>query len=277
MKRLDAVGTRRQLFRAMAAGAASVPLLSCRDSAGTSGNNSGGWGSGGSGSSGLGRGGSGSGGGCCCLLKGTRVSAPTGERPIEDLRIGDEVVTLSGPKAIKWIGYNKYTKDEDRRWQEGVMPIRVARFAVDDHAPHRDLYLSPQHCVFINDALIPVKYLVNGTSIAPAAPSGMTAVEYYHVEFDTHEVFYAEGTLVESFMEEDSEREYFLNFVQYERLYGREHQPRMTPFAPVLRYRNRRQKLAGLAKSLVSGVVDVRDPIQVARDQLARRAEAMFA
>ncbi len=273
MKRLDAVGTRRQVFRAMAAGAASVPLLSCRDSADTSGNNSGGWGGGGSGSSGSG----GSSGGCCCLLKGTRVSAPTGERLIEDLRIGDEVVTLSGPKAIKWIGYNKYTKDEDRRWQEGVMPIRVARFALDDYAPHRDLYLSPQHCVFINDALIPVKYLANGTSIAPAAPSGMAVVEYYHVEFDTHEVFYAEGVLVESFMEENSEREYFLNFVQYERLYGCEHRRRMTPFAPILRYRNWRQKLAGLAKSLVSVVVDVRDPIQVARDQLARRAEAMFA
>jgi hypothetical protein len=210
-------------------------------------------------------------------LKGTSVFAPTGERLIEDLRIGDEVVTLSGPRAIKWIGYNKYTKDRDRdrRWQDGVMPIRIARLAIDDQAPHSDLYLSPQHCVFINETLIPVKYLVNGTSIAPAVPSGMAVVEYYHIEFDTHEVFYAEGALVESFMEEDSEREYFLNFVQYERLYGREHQPRMTPFAPVLRYGNRRQKLVGLARSWASGVIDVRDPIQVARDRLARRAEAI--
>jgi Hint domain len=277
MKRLDDVGTRRQVFRAVAAGAASIPLLSCNDSAGTSGNSSGGWGSGGSGrgGSGWGSGSGGSSGGCCCLLKGTSVFAPKGERLIEDLRIGDEIVTLSGPKAIKWIGYNKYTKDDDRRWQDGVMPIRVARLAIDDVAPHSDLYLSPQHCVFINETLIPVKYLVNGTSIAPAAPSGMTAVEYYHVEFDTHEVFYAEGAPVESFMEEDSEREYFLNFVQYERLYGREHQPRMTPFAPILRYGNRHQKLVGFARSWISSVIDVRDPIQAARDGLARRAEAM--
>jgi Hint domain len=222
------------------------------------------------------RGGNG-GGGCCCLLKGTKVSTPAGERPIEDLRIGDEVLTLSGPKAIKWIGYNKFTKDEDRRWQDGVMPVRVARLAIDDRAPHSDLYLSPQHCVFVDGALIPVKYLVNGTSIAPAAPSGMAVVEYYHIEFDTHEVVFAEGALVESFMEEGSEREYFSNFVQYERLYGRDRQPRMTPFAPVLRYRNRRQKIAGLTKSFASRVVDLRDPIQVARDRLARRAETMLA
>jgi hypothetical protein len=49
----------------------------------------------------------------------------------------------------------------------------------------------------------------------------------------------------------------------------------MKPFAPVLDYRNRRQKLAGLTRSIVSNLVDVRDPIQVARDQFARRAKAL--
>jgi hypothetical protein len=119
-----------------------------------------------------------------------------------------------------------------------------------------------------------VKHLVNGASIAPAAPAGMAMIEYYHIEFDTHEVMLAEGAPVESFIEVNSEREYFSNFVQYERLYGRD-QARMTPFAPILDYRSRRQKLAGLARSAVSDIMDVRDPIQVARDQLARRAEAL--
>jgi hypothetical protein len=202
------------------------------------------------------------------------VSTPAGERPIEDLQIGDEVLTLSGPRAVKWIGFDKYTKDDGRPWQPGVMPIRVARSAIADQAPHRDLYLSPAHRVFINGALIPVKYLVNGTTIAPAAPEGMAVIEYYHIEFNTHEVVLAEGAPVESFREDDSEREFFSNFVEYERLYGRD-QARMTPFAPILDYRNRRQRLAGLARSIVSNVVDVRDPIQLARDQLARRAEAL--
>jgi hypothetical protein len=38
----------------------------------------------------------------------------------------------------------------------------------------------------------------------------------------------------------------------------------------------RREKMTGLARSVISNVVDIRDPIQVARDQLARRAEAML-
>jgi hypothetical protein len=201
------------------------------------------------------------------------VSTPAGERRVEDLRIGDEVLTLSGPKAVKWIGYDKYTKDPDRPWTAGVMPVRIARAALADQAPHRDLYVSPAHCVFVNGVLIPAKYLVNGATIVRAAPEGMAAIEYYHIEFDTHEVLLAEGAPVESFMEEDSEREYFSNFAEYERLYGRD-QPRLTPCAPILSYRNRRQKAAGLARSIVSNVIDVRDPIQLARDQLAVRAEA---
>ena len=102
----------------------------------------------------------------------------------------------------------------------------------------------------------------------------MSAIEYYHIELDTHEVIYAEGALVESY--DGSNRESFSNFVQYERLYGAERQSKMTPFAPILKYRGRRQEFKGLVRSAISNVVDVRDPIQIAYDQLAKRAKAMF-
>ena len=156
------------------------------------------------------------------------------------------------------------------------MPVRVARCAIDDHTPQRDLYLSRLHCVFLNEAFIPVMYLINEASIAPGTPSDMSAIDYYHIDLDTHEVIYAEGALVESFFDDCSNRENFSNFVQYMRLYGAEHQSKMAPFAPILRYRGRRQELKGLITSLISNVVDVRDPIQIAYDQLAKRAEAVL-
>ena len=211
-----------------------------------------------------------------CFLKGTKISTPSGDRLVQDLQIGDEVQTLAGRKTIKWIGYNKFTKEEGRAWHDNVMPIRVARFAVDDRAPHRDLYLSPLHCIFFSDALIPVMYLINEASIAQGMPSDMSAIEYYHIDLGTHEVIYAEGVSVESFFDDGSNRESFSNFIQYERLYGVERQSKMTPFAPILRYRGRHQELNGLVRSLISNVIDVRDPIQVAYDQLAKRAEAML-
>jgi len=258
MKALRHIRTRRQLFRITAVGAASIPLLALsRNFAsanpnGTNQNhnpqNS-------------------------CFLKGTKISTPSGDRLVQELQIGDEVETLAGRKTIQWIGYNKFTKEEGRAWQDSVMPIRVARFAIDDQTPLSDLYLSPGHCIFFDEALIPVMYLINEASIAQGTPSDMSALEYYHIELDTHEVMYAEGALVESF--DGSSRENFSNFVQYTRLYG-ERQSSMTPFAPILRYPGRRQELKGLVRSLISNVVDVRDPIQIAYDHLAKRAEAVL-
>jgi hypothetical protein len=248
MKKFGHVGTRRQLFTTIAVGAASVPFLaSVRKSEAVCATAV----------------------KCSCFLKGTKISTPAGDRLVQELQIGDEVHTLAGRRVVQWIGYNKFTKEEGRTWSDSVMPIRVARFAIDDHSPHSDLYLSPLHCVFLNEALIPVKHLINGISIAQGAPPDMSAIEYYHIDLSTHEVLYAEGTLVESFFDGESEREHFSNFVQYERLYGPEPRSKMTPFAPILGYRNRRQKIEGVARSLISNVVDV-------RDRIARRAEAML-
>jgi Hint domain-containing protein len=267
MKKSQLVRTRRQLLRATAVSAASIPFLALakRSASAHPDDNPGnhwGWDNDHRHNH------------HSCFLKGTRILTPWGDRLVEDLRIGDEVQTLAGRKIIKWIGYNKFTKEEGRAWQDSVLPIRLARFAIDDDTPYRDLYLSPLHCVFVNEALIPVMYLINETSIAQDTPSEMSTMEYYHVELDTHEVIYAEGALVESY--DGWNRDNFSNFMQYERLYGAEIQSEMTSFAPILRYRGRRQELNGLVRSLISNVVDVRDPIQIAYDQLAQRAEAML-
>jgi hypothetical protein len=252
MKELQSVRTRRQLVRVMGVSAASIPFLALASN---------------SASAVCARVG-------CCLLKGTKVATPSGDRPVQELQIGDEVLTLTGPKTIKWIGYTKFTKEGGRAWQDSVMPVRVTRFAIDDHTPHCDLYLSPRHSIYFNEALIPVMYLINEANIAQGTPLDISAIEYYHIELDRHEVIYAEGALVESYDGEN--REYFSNFVEYERLYEAERQSKMTPFAPILRYDGRREELKGLVRSLISNVVDVRDPIQIAYDQLAKRAEAVL-
>jgi hypothetical protein len=262
MNRLGHFGTRRQLFKAIVAGGTIASFLAsgrksesatptpCRSTAAV---------------------------GCtACLLKGTKISTPSGDRLVQELKIGDEVNTLAGRKPIKWIAYSKFTKEEGRAWPDSVMPIRVARFAIDECSPHSDLYLSPLHCLFFNEALIPVKYLVNGTSVAQGAPSDTATIEYYHIELATHEVIYAEGALVESFLYRDSNREGFSNFFQYERLYGAEPQSEMTPFAPLLEYRTRREKIEGVARLLISNLVNLHDPLQIAHNQIARRAEAML-
>ena len=267
MKKFQLVRTRRQLLRVTAVGAATIPLLALAKQSALAQNQ------GGNNQSGN-QGGNNQGNNHSCFLNGTKISTPSGDCLVQDLRIGDEVQTLAGRKAIKWIGYNKFTKEEGRAWLDSVIPVHVARFAIDDQTPYRDLYLSPLHCLFFAEALIPVMYLINETSIAQGTPSEISALEYYHVELDTHEVIYAEGALVESY--DGSNRDNFSNFMEYERLYGAERRSKMTPFAPILRYHGRHHELNGVVRSLISNVVDVRDPIQIAYDELAERAEAML-
>ena len=64
--------------------------------------------------------------------------------------------------------------------------------------PSRDVRLSPDHAVFFDDVLIPVRLLVNGTSVVREIVDSVT---YYHVELKQHELLLAEGLPVESYLE----------------------------------------------------------------------------
>jgi hypothetical protein len=202
-----------------------------------------------------------------CFVAGTRILTPRGEVPVEELTIGALVETLNGPLPVKWIGRQTFKKAASSSWHSSVAPIRVARLALNDQYPHRDLYLSPKHSLFVDRVLIPVEHLVNGRSVAPVQMDDSEVIEYFHIELETHEVIFAEGAPAETFLVTTG-REGFGNFIEYERLYGSEERPAMKPFAPVLAYYGGRAELEGLLRLALSAVVDVRDPIQRARDRI---------
>ena len=58
--------------------------------------------------------------------------------------------------------------------------------------------VTPDHAVYVDDGLVPVRYLVNGASIAQVESE---FVEYWHVELDRHEVILADGLAVESYLD----------------------------------------------------------------------------
>ena len=69
--------------------------------------------------------------------------------------------------------------------------------------PHRDLLLSPDHSVFVDDVLIPIKHLINGETIVQEPVDTIT---YYHVELGEHDVLLAEGMPAESYLEDGARR-----------------------------------------------------------------------
>jgi hypothetical protein len=134
-----------------------------------------------------------------CFAKGTRIQTEHAEVAVEDLRIGDRVKVLTGPcpREIVWIGHRR-VNCADHPAPERVWPVRVAADAFGTGRPHRDLWLSPDHAVHVLDVLIPIKYLINGRSIAQVA---VDEVEYYHLELPSHDVLLAEGLAVESWLD----------------------------------------------------------------------------
>ena len=206
-----------------------------------------------------------------CFLRGTRILTSKGEICVENLRIGDRVETLRGnPLPIRWIGRQLFKKASDSRWHESVLPVRISRFALDDRAPHTDLYLSPGHQLYLDCVLIPVKLLVNGASIVQGLPDGMDEIEYFHVELERHEVIFAEGAAAETLLATNG-REHFSNFIEYERLYGIDSGATMLPYAPLVGYNGGRSELKALLRRVASPIIDIRDPIQVAYDRIVTR------
>jgi hypothetical protein len=79
-----------------------------------------------------------------------------------------------------------------------VHPVRIRANAFIPLVPMRDLWLSPDHAVFIDGALIPIKHLINSRSIAQIA---VDEVEYWHIELDQHDVVLAEGLPAETYLD----------------------------------------------------------------------------
>ena len=212
----------------------------------------------------------GGGGGYSCFLPGTRITTTEGEINIEELRIGDKVLTASGDaKPIKFIGRSKVSRERARPWN-GDGPVKISRFAIDGKAPHSDLYVSPAHAIYIDGILIPASNLVNGVTIVADARPEALSLTYFHIELDTHEAILAEGLAVESFQRDNLHA--FDNADEYVRLYGSPGEPLPT-FAPIVRYRSSRQELASHIRSALAPVYDLRKPIDRIRDHIADRAE----
>jgi hypothetical protein len=211
------------------------------------------------------------GGGYRCFLQGTRIKTTEGEIDIEELRIGDRVLTASGEtKPIKFIGRSKVSRERTGSRKKGEGPVKISRFAIDGKVPHSDLYISPAHAIYIDGILIPASDLVNGVSIVADTKPEALSLTYFHIELDTHEAILAEGLAVESFQRDNLHA--FDNAGEYVRLYGSLGEP-LTPFAPVVHYKSSRLKLASHIRSVLAPVYDFRKPIEKVRDRVADRLE----
>ena len=131
--------------------------------------------------------------GIACFARGTRIATPHGERAVQHLAPGDLVRLACGATApILRIVCRRIDPAPP-----ALHPVRIRRGAFGHGRPHRDLFLSPDHALYLDGALIPVRHLIDAAAIARVP---RRAIDYFHVELPRHDVILAEGLPVESYL-----------------------------------------------------------------------------
>lgn len=140
-----------------------------------------------------------------CFVNGTHIATGNSEVAVEDFNVGDIVMTSdNGSQTISWIGKRSMPGNTPAH----LMPIRIKASALGAGLPKRDLLVSPQHRILVNDwraellfgepeVLVAAKHLVNDDTIRVAAD--LEEFEYFHILFDSHQTIYSEGLPTESF------------------------------------------------------------------------------
>lgn len=152
-----------------------------------------------------------------CFLPGTMIATPDGERAIETFREGDLVLTHDGATApVRW----RFVQTVATRFADPlrVAPIRIRAGALGANQPARDLRVSVDHALLIDDALVQAGALVNGRTIVRETDLP-ERLSYHHLELADHALILAEGVAAETFIDTVTRRR-FDNWADYTARYG---------------------------------------------------------
>ena len=143
-----------------------------------------------------------------CFVSGNCILTDCGEVHVETLAIGDIVMPgrsgSSLPRRVIWIG-RRHIDCSRHPNPTAVWPIRVTANAFGEGLPVRDLYLSPEHAIYWEGTLLPIKELIDGQAVAQIERDCVT---YWHVELDAHDVLLAEGLPAESYLANGNREEF---------------------------------------------------------------------
>ncbi|GHA50442.1 hypothetical protein GCM10008927_14380 [Amylibacter ulvae] len=143
-----------------------------------------------------------------CFSADSMIATPSGQRRIQDLKVGDFVNTYdSEPQPIRQIWQTTLPKallENEPRFR----PVRIRTDSFGEGIPRTDVVVSPQHRILITgwqaqllfgqpEILVPAIKLVNDRTVIcePAQ-----TVEYFHLLLDQHHILNSNGLLSESYL-----------------------------------------------------------------------------
>ncbi|CAK7192922.1 hypothetical protein COMNV_01132 [Commensalibacter sp. Nvir] len=131
------------------------------------------------------------------------ILTPKGNVPIETLQINDEIISyVNGKEEIRpviWAGWKDVTVRPDYPDDQAGYPICILKDAIADNVPYKDMWITAEHCLFLNGKFVPARMLVNTVSIF--YDHSITSYAYYHIETEKHAIIMADGVLTESYLD----------------------------------------------------------------------------
>jgi Ca2+-binding RTX toxin-like protein len=146
-----------------------------------------------------------------CFTPNTLIATPKGERRVQDLAIGDRVITRdNGIQEIRWVG-NRPIGAREMELNPHLKPVLIRQGALGNGLPERDMMLSANHRVLVandkttlyfedREVLVAAKHL---TGLEGVDIVGVSSTAYIHFLFDQHEVVLSDGAWSESFQPGD--------------------------------------------------------------------------
>jgi hypothetical protein len=131
-----------------------------------------------------------------CFLAGTHVETPSGSRAIEEISVGDQVLTLDhGPRPVRFVA-ERVLNAQALSHAPALKPIKV-------RTPGGALFVSPQHRMVVSlpktgEVMVPAKLLAEEVPRLARVARGKRKAHYIHLLLDRHEVLLTEGVASES-------------------------------------------------------------------------------
>lgn len=144
-----------------------------------------------------------------CFADGTQILTRKEQVNVEDLQVGDQVLTMdNGYQPIRWIGSRTLDRI-DLAANPNLRPIRIQAGTFGPGMPEQDLVVSQQHRIFVRsvvahrmfgaaEVLIPAKKLLDLDCVSIDLEA--TTVTYTHFLCERHEIVFSNGVPTESML-----------------------------------------------------------------------------
>ncbi len=146
-----------------------------------------------------------------CFTPGTMIATRKGECRVEDLQVGDRVITRdNGIQEIRWVGARAMSGAELEKAAH-LKPVLIRQGALGNDLPERDMMVSPNHRVLVANDKTALYFEEREVLVAAKHLTGLEGVDivdvsettYIHIMFDQHEVILSDGAWTESFQPGD--------------------------------------------------------------------------